>query len=464
MRRPRVPTGLLLLVGLGLSRPATATTSDSLYASPDLRASTSPPWNPARPVSPEHGWETALRFPGRVVSLPLVGMGNLAERSLVFLEKADARGRALAMSARAQELGIVMLPASLGDDMGLGAEAGWAPRQFGYRLRVDVSATTTQYNRERILGAVGPLSVIYASAWLPREHFFGRGMQAPLSGESAYGEHTQSAKLVVSFGWQGFDTTTALRTEPPMFGDRVRLRGPRHRTWGSAWAGPRRESVTRGRDPDAPSFEIAHPAEAAGSLYRSVEQFAYGAGISHDARRGLPRWSDGWRASIEGERFDRSIRALALNDAHSGARSFTRTTGRVETGVSFGRDPRTLRLALTAVDQRLDAGGGNFLLGDMRSLGGGAGLAGFEPDRFRDMDLVLTQLAYIFPLVTNLEMELHTETGGVYPHLSRAGFATLRNSFGLALRIRTDVGIFGSLGCDWSPEQTRVGFTVGGLE
>jgi hypothetical protein len=116
------------------------------------------------------------------------------------------------------------------------------------------------------------------------------------------------------------------------------------------------------------------------------------------------------------------------------------------------------------VDQRLDATGGTFLLSDLQSLGGSAGLAGFAPGRFRDVDLALAQLAYIFPLVTNLEFELHAETGGVYPGLSRARFASLKQSWGSALRVRADWGVIGALGCDWSSEQPRIWFTLGGLE
>jgi len=167
---------------------------------------------------------------------------------------------------------------------------------------------------------------------------------------------------------------------------------------------------------------------------------------------------------LEAERYDKSIRALALNDAHTDAQSFTRLTWRAETGVSFGRDPRTLRLALTAVDQRLDAAGGTFLVGDLQSLGGSSGLAGFEFGRFRDHDLVHGKLSYIFPLVKNLEFDVHGETGGVYPGLRQARIDQFRTSAGLALRFRTGAAMFGAVGCDWSSEQARLWFRVGGTE
>jgi phage-related protein len=222
--------------------------------------------------------------------------------------------------------------------------------------------------------------------------------------------------------------------------------------------------VTCGRDPDHPSFELAHPAEAAASLNHTVEHFTYGAGFSHDARLGLPHWSKGWRASVEAERNDQSIRALALTDAHSGARSFTSMTYRAEGGASFGRDPRTLRLALTVVDQALDDAGGTFLVADLQALGGGAGLGGFDSGRFRDLDLALVKLSYIFPLVKNLEFDLHTESGGVYPDLRNARIAAFESSFGAALRFRTEVAMFGALGYEWSSERSRVWFKLGGVE
>ena len=311
---------------------------------------------------------------------------------------------------------------------------------------------------------VGPWGAAYTSDWRPRELYFGPGLTAARSGVSAYAERTQSAKLIVAWGWQDVDSAKVQPSQPVMFRDRVRVRGPMHRTWVTAWAGPRSRFQTRGRDPFNPSFEIAHPVDAAGSLDHGVEHFTYGAGLSHDARWGRPHWSRGWQASVEAERFDKSIRALALGDAHSGARSFTRLIYRAEGGASFGRDPRTLRLALTMVDQTLDATGGTFLLGDLQSLGASAGLAGFESGRFTDVDLMLAKLSYIFPLVKNLEFELHTESGGVYPNLGRARIATFRTSSGATLRFRTEAATFGALGCDWSPEQARLWFSLGGIE
>lgn len=249
-----------------------------------------------------------------------------------------------------------------------------------------------------------------------------------------------------------------------LFADGVRIRGPQHRTWVNAWAGPRELSISSGRDPNHPSFERVHPAMASASLDHTVEHFAYGAGFSHDARRGRPHWSSGWRASVEIERYDRSIRALAMNSARTQARSFTRAIYRAETGLSFGRDPRTLRMEVRMVDQQVDEADGTFVIGDLQSLGGSSGLAGFEPGRFRGVDLMLASAAYIFPLVKNLELELHMETGSVLPALTQATVLGFKGSFGTALRLRTSSNMFGALGSDWSSERIRFFVTLGGVE
>jgi hypothetical protein len=383
---------------------------------------------------------------------------------MLFIGETNAQGRVMAAAQRSKAIGIAVMPASLGDHTGLGGEVNWGPWPLQNRLRVDLNATTTQYNRERVTASWGPLGAVYALEWRPRELYFGPGMTAPAVGASAYAERNQAARLVLSVGWLGFDSTKANSSEPMMFRDRVRLRGAHRRTWLSAWAGPREVSVSRGRDPLRPSFELAHPVEAAGSLNHAIDQFCFGAGLSHDARWGRPHWSSGWRASVAAERFDKSIPALSFRDGHSDARSFTRLSYHLETAVSFGRDPRTLRLALTAVDQQLDATGGTFLLGDLQSLGGSAGLAGFPHGRFRDLDLVVGKLSYLYPLAKNLEFDMHTEAGGVYPHLGEARVESLKHSLGVALRLRTETAMLGALACDWSTEKVRVSLAIGGIE
>jgi hypothetical protein len=310
---------------------------------------------------------------------------------------------------------------------------------------------------------LGPLRAAFASDWRPREPYFGTGISAPHAGESAYGERTQSAKLSASWAWQRADLKDVPGAPSLTILDTLQAHEFARGTQVSAWAGPRDVLGTGGRDPDSPSIELVHSEEAARSLFRRVEHFVYGAGISHDARSGRPHWSRGWRASVEAERYGKSIEALAIHDAHTHAQSFTRVTYRAEAGTSFGIDPRTVRLGVKAVDQRLDAGGGTFPIGNLVSLGG-AHLAGFEPGRFHDLDLLLAKLSYVFPLAKNLELDLHSEAGGVYPDLGDARIRTLESSFGTMLRFRTDLAVFGGVGMDWSREETRLRFTLGGIE
>ena len=465
----------LALALIAFPEPSMAAPSDSSSAGRSLRASTAPPWNPATPerrpttaAVPAHApvpatelWESVLRFPGQVVSLPLTALNYAAEKSLIFIEQGDILAKGALIMAREGALGITIAPASLGDRTGLGGEVRWQPPQVGRHLFADVAGTTNQYNRERFGALAGPFSATYTSEWRPREPYFGPGLGAPRSGASAYAARWQSAKLSVSW-----PPASAGPSVGPALQSLIATgpKGPVRGAQVSAWAGPRVTFMTNGRDPDRPSFEIAHPAEAAGSIDRRVEHLIYGARLSYDARSGMPHWSRGWRASVDAERYDKSMEALAIKDAHSGARSFSRMTYRAEAGASFGRDPRTLRLAVTAVDQRLDEGGGTFLLSDLVSLGGSAGIAGFDPGRFRDLDLVVAKLSYIYPLVKNLEFDLHTETGGVYPDLGSARITSFESSFGAALRFRTEFAPFAMVGYDWSSEGSRLRFSIGGVE
>ena len=448
---------------LALPALAMAASSDSTYSDPALTASTAPPWRPPLPVSRAETWETVLRFPGRVLSLPLVALGNFAESNMVEAEQSSSIDDLIVSFARSRKWGVMVLPASLGDGTGLGGEVRWAPTWAGVRLSAGLSGSVEHYNRTRISADRGPVSLAYQSDWRPSDSYFGTGISSTAAGESNYGEYIESATIGLTWVRRTVDSVAVRKLaelrlpfalpKPRVNGTRLNLR-----------AGPRAAAMTPGRDPRDLSFERVHPAEAAGSLDRRVEHFTYGAGLSHDERKGIPHWSQGWRASVDVERHDRAIEALALRDAHSDARSFGRATYEGEAGASFGRDPRTLRLAVRVVDQRIDSGSGTFLLADLATLGGGEGLRGYEPNRFRDLDAVLTRLTYIYPLAKNFELELHGESGGVYPNLGSVRLSTFRSSFGASLRVRTELAVYGLVGFDRSPEGTRLRFSIGGDE
>jgi hypothetical protein len=420
-------------------------------------------WVPAAPVPASETWETVLRLPGAVISLPLRGLGHLTESGLVYAEEENVIPRLMALLAFQEDLGLVVLPASLGDRTGLGGTVAWAPPGLGQYLTGELSGSTSHYNRERVAAFAGPLRAVYTSEWRPQDQFIGIGMGFDEGDESVYAARSQSLRVIAVYPDRPRRRASLALVDGAFVHPSMAADAPA-RTQLTLWGGPRETFVTNGRDPEEPSIEVRFPDVGAATLHRRVEHLVYGARLSRDARRGSPHWTHGWRASLEAERYDRSIEALALKDAHSDARSFTRVTYRAEGGVSVGTDPRTLRLAVRVVDQTLDSGGGTFLVSDYRTLGGSEGLAGFEPGRFHDIDLVVGRLSYIFPLGKNLEFDLHVESGGVFPALGAVRADRLRHSYGGLLRVRADAGMLGAVGFEWSREAARLKFSIGGVE
>ena len=457
-----VLAGLLLLLLLPpAARAADAPGADTSGAGP-LAATSEVPWTPPAPVPAAHPWETALRVPGFLLSLPLQALGRTTESGLVYVEDSNLIPRALALLAFQRHLGLAVTPASLGDGTGWGGAVSWSPPVIGRHVTGEVSGSTAGYNRERAALFVGPVRAVYTSEWRPEDPFFGIGMDTRHGDETGYAVRSQSARLTmvwphVERSRVAMQMVDGVLVHPAMPADAPA------RTQLALWGGPDQRFVTHGRGED-PSFETSFPGIAAVSLDRRVERLIYGARLTRDQRFGLPRWNRGWRASVEAERHDRSIEALALKDAHSDARTFTRFTYAAEAGVSAGTDPRTVRLAVRVVDQVLDRGGGAFLIPDFVSLGGAEGLSGFEAGRFRDVDLVLGRLSYIFPLGKNLEFDWHVEAGGAFPHLSTVRPDRLETSYGGLLRVRADHAMLGAVGVEWSRESVRLRFSIGGVE
>ena len=453
---------LFAILAAGHASPASAAPADSSAAGSDLGPSTAPAWVPPAPVSASEPWETVLRVPGRVLSLPFVVIGNATEGSLKYFEDRGIAYQGLAVLALQRQYGFAIVPAGLGDRTGTGLEARWAPPRLGRRLLGEISASTRQYNRERLAFFFGPLRAVYLSEWRSRDPYFGAGMQTVHEEASAYGVRGQALRLILSLPSAG-DRRGSMRVlEGRVLSPAAERNDPKQATF-SAWAGPRYLRMTDGRDTRFPSIETVHP-EAQPQLNLNIEHFVYGVRLMREARYGRPHWTNGWRASVEAERYDRAIEALAIKDAHTDAQPFTRLTYSFETGVSFGRDPRTLRLYLTAVDQVLDDGGGTFLIQDFRSLGGANGLWGFEAGRFRDLDAMLGRLSYLYPLGKNLEMDLHLEEGAVMARFADAEGVRFRPSFGASLRIRGDYAMLGMIAIEASSEQTRFRFSIGGVE
>lgn len=451
------------LLATGLASPAPAAPADtSSYASSDLGASTAPPWVPPSAVSASEPWESILRLPGRLLSLPFVVLGKAAKGSVTYIEDENIAYKGQAVIAVQRQHGFAITPAALGDRTGTGLEARWAPPGLGRRLLAEISASTRQYNRERVALFIGPLRAVYLSEWRSRDPFFGAGMQTLHEDASAYAVRGQAARVILSLPSAGDRRGSMKVLEGRVLNPAADRDDPKQATF-SAWAGPRYLRMTDGRDTRFPSIETVHP-EAQDQLNENIEHFVYGVRLTREARYGRPHWTHGWRASVEAERYDRAIEALALKDAHTDAQPFTRLTYHLQAGASFGRDPRTIRLHLTAVDQVLDDSDGMFLIQDLRSLGGGVGLWGFEAGRFRDLDSMLGRLSYIYPLGKNLEMDLHMEEGAVMARLADASEVRFRPSFGASLRFRGDFAMLGMVAIEASSEQTRFRFSIGGVE
>ncbi len=462
--RVHVPLlGLTLLLSMVacIATPALSGSVDSTYVGTDLRASTERPWNPPAAVPAAERWESVLRFPGRIVSLPLSALGRAADLGLLHVEqdRLDIRVKeAFAFQRRVQ---FAVTPASLGDRTGFGGAVLWSPPFTRGHVLADVSGSTNHYNRERMSVTFGPWRGNWSSEWRARDLYYGVGMSAPKAGAAAFAERLQSVRLTVSIPWRRLPEPTpsgATASSP------VVIRGPeRSRANALLWVGSREAVLATGRDPRRPSFDVLYPADAA-NLGRPVEHFIYGGSLTRDSRGGQPHWSHGWRASASAERFDRARAAFAFSDGHPDARSFTRFNAAAEVGASFGHDPRSLRLAVDATDQRPDQGGGRFLIADLASLGGSAGLAGWEPGRFRDLDKAAAKLSYIFPLGLHLEGDLHAETGTVFPRFAAARVTDLRHSCGLAIRLRDLHQVIAMAGVDAGPESVRIRFSLGGVE
>ncbi|HYM82091.1 MAG TPA: hypothetical protein VEY91_11870 [Candidatus Limnocylindria bacterium] len=417
----------------------------SAAAHPDHGATTAPPWNSPHAVPVERTWETALRLPGRIVSLPLRALGFVSERFLLRVEDASVVPKAAYLYSALPYAGVFVTPASLGDRTGFGATVRIVPPPIRNHLQAEVSGSTRNYSSTRIAASAGPARLAYRYDWRPQERFFGVGLRASSDDTTAYAWQTEQVRFGLEYPW-------------------MRSGQPSPRTQVSAWVGPRSIVVRRGRDPDVVSFEQEFPGLAPGQLDRRFEHLVYGGRAQVDRRTGAPHWSHGYRVALQIERFDQPIEAFALRSAAAASPSFTRKRLEAEWGFSFMRDPRTIRLGWVVVDQ--DAASDSvLLLPDLARLGGAQGLAGFEPGRFHHRDALAMKLSYIFPMAEHFEFDLHTEVGGVYADVMEdPRLDDLETSYGVALRPRSKETVLGSIGVDWSREKVRIRYSLGGVE
>lgn len=411
-------------------------------ADSSLAATTAPAWVPDRPVPAEEGWETALRFPMRVIGFPFALIGNGLESTLRYVEETSVVQRTQLGLAILPRAGVWILPASLGARTGTGLELELRPTKLGGVVGAEFSGSMRHYSRTRLDLTYGPARFEYGYDWRPEELYFGNGLESREDLPSSYATRFQHFTLDL-----GFPVAHAGQ-KPPRF-----LVG--------AWAGPREMLQLEGRED--PSFDRVHPGEA-GLVNLHQEHFVYGVRATLDQRYGAPHWSSGFKLAGSIERFDEAIEALAITDGNTPAPIFTRINFLGEAGVSFMRDPRTLRLRLEFTNQVMGEGDGPLLLPDLQKLGGSIGLFGFESGRFHDVDMAVARFSYIFPLARHLEMDLHVETGGVYKRLNEARFSSMERSYGFTFRPRLDNAMLGSFGLDWGRERVRFRYTFGGVE
>jgi undecaprenyl-diphosphatase len=450
----RVPAaaGRAALFALVLASPGTAAGTVHAQPAPEdsLATSTGVPWNPRHAMARRSGWEQAVLLPGRLLSLPLVGLGMATDRSFLALEGNPRFANVLTPPLTGQHFVRLRAP-RLGDRAGLGG-AVEVHRQLLHGtwrsgLSAEYAGTILQYGRTLLAWGGRPLLVQYGYEWRPQEHFYGIGNRTPIGDVSDYASQSESVR-------GGFTWDTNRRHDPS-----------KGRTVLDVWGGPRSRVTRTGRETAAVSYQLLFPELAATTLDRRVENLVYGAALARDHRSGVPHWSRGWLARVSAERFDAPIGALALHTGTAEGPQFTRFQAEFAGGVSFMRSPRTLRATVRINDLDVGARADRLTLGDYSTLGGQPGLGGYAPGRFHDLDLALTRLEFVFPLQRRFEAELHSEWGAVYRDLwSDAKPNTLHESFGFSVRVGDDHAPRASMGLDFSPEGIRLHYAVGGVE
>jgi hypothetical protein len=448
---------LIASIAWGLLAPTPRATLAATTSSPtqtpvanseSLAPTTAPPWNPDAPVPARRPWEQVVNFPGRVLSLPLLGVGRLVEPVLTY---GEASGWVpTSVEARPQTSRRTRWAVSaphLGGRAGFGGSLELRQRVLqGTELGVRYAGTVKDYTGTFVRLTGRPLGLVYGNTWRPQERFFGIGAGTPSSGLSSYASSAEFVRL------------EATSEKPPdaYFKARTALAG---------WVETRYQVLRTGREPNVPSWELEYPELASRVLDHQVEHLVYGVSLLNDGRAGAPHWSHGTRLMASAERHDAPLPGLALHVGSATGAQFNRYTLEGETGTSFGRNPRTLRLMARVVDQSITSGADRMLMTDLSTLGGTTGLAGFTQGRFYDVDLLHVKASYIFPLSRRLEMDVHSEWGSVYGDVWQdAKFTHLENSYGVSLRAVYFTGPFASLGLNFSHEGARISYSLGRVE
>jgi hypothetical protein len=449
------PTAVLLAtlaMLLGTSTAALAQ-SDSLAAG-DFRPTTEVPWNPPRALSSMRPWEMVLRAPGRIATLPLSALGMLTRNTMLELEEHSLVPKTLHVLAKPVMYGIYVMPANLGDRTGLGGQVSYVPDYANKLVSVGISGSTGHYSRFE--AGIGPRigRFDYVQEWRPHDRLFGIGMDTSEDDETSYSNSTRLYQLSSRVG---FDRP-------------VRGQPPRLMLFGSAATREMTLGAPQGEPDEDTEFDPAST-PIGDALDREWKGQIWSAAFQADFRRGAPHWSRGWRALVGYDRYDPRHQAPMASGGPGPIpqqfATFNRYIVDLQGGVSFHRDPRTIRLLVRAVDTEIDDRPERQLIpvSDLPGLGGREGLAGFESGRFHDLDALLTRASYIFPLAQHYELDLHVEAGGVYRDLQNdARLRDLKTSYGVSFRPRTHMAVVGVVGVDWSREGARIHYSLGGVE
>lgn len=420
-----------------------ATTTD------DLGPSSDPPWNPPRAKPRRRAWEYAVLLPQRIATAPLSVLGAATDRSLLWLEDHNVAGRLVNVSRELpRRTGVGIRLASLGDRTGLGGQVvaytSFLPGRFRNFVTLAHSASTRHYHDTEAHFFGRPFGVEYRNQWRPQERFHGIGMRTREEDISSYAVSIEHVRGNLGFHW-----------------NRGEAGEPEPRTGFNLWLGTRSIVMTNGREPGRVDVGDRFPEVVSSTLDQTYEQMTYGVRFSSDWRMGRPRWWEGWRVIIESERFDIPRKELALETSHAGAQ-FTRTILEMEGAHSFGAEPRSIRFLGRFVNVAISRHHERMEIFDLSSLGGRAGLRGFQPGRFRDSDLLLGRVSYIFTLVRRLELDLHVETGGVFSNVWKTSrLDRFEQSAGIALRGRPSDRVAGAVGFDFCREGVRLRYTLG---
>ena len=418
-----------------------------------FQATSRPPWNPPQAVASRPMWEQVVLFPGAVVSLPLKVLGMATDHGLLYLEEHALVTRAGAVGqSDPDRIGLTLGAGRLGTRSGLGASVGVkAPivrGGFKSELRADYSFTTRNYNRTVLALRGHPASLEYGYEWRPQEQFYGRGLESSQDLQSNFAIQREFVRGSLHWAWSREED---IETSPP----HAKL---------DLWTGLRTQVTLNGREEGLASYQTFFPEEGARTLGRRFDHVVSGSSFESDWLLGQQRWTRGWRVFFSGERYDPAGTYFALRSARPEGARFERYVVETETGFSFLRDPRTLRFFARLMNQTITGGRDQMMLEDMATLGSRDGLRGYPAGRFTDLDQLLGRINYVFPLVRRLEMDLHSEWGGVYGNFSEdAKLSTLRHSWGFAFRGRLKDRPIGAIGLDFSREATRLRLSVGGV-